>query len=476
VKLGEASEFSEALPSEGNFGNNAMCVGGGTVSYGAMSWRFMPQDFRMKTTYGVPEGSTLDDWPVSYAEMAPYYEKAEWDIGVSGDAGANPFEGPRTKGYPMGALPPNNEAEILRPAAEKLGWHPFPIPMAINSEPYQGRSACIYCPHCVGFQCEVDAKNSSTVTNIPRALKTGNCELRTGAVVTEVMTNAQGKATGVSYVRKGQRYTQPARVVIVAAAAIETARLLLNSKSRLFPRGLGNNGDWVGRNLQGHGYCGAHGVFEQEVYDGLGPGARIAVCDFNHGNEGVIGGGLLANEFIRLPYLFSIRVRPSRVPRWGQAHKDFVRRYYKRSMAVQGPIQEVPRWENRIEVDPSRRDAYGIPVVKMTGKRHANDFVVGRLLASRAAEWLRAAGATEVWQTSIGGGVNGHQHQAGTCRMGKDPKTSAVDPSCRLHEVDNVYVADGSVHVTNGGFNPALTIQANAYRVAERIAKEQGRG
>jgi choline dehydrogenase-like flavoprotein len=161
--------FQKVLPSEGAYGNNAACVGGGTFSYGAMSWRYMEQDFRMRSVYGAPEGSTLEDWPIRYQDLAPFYEKAEWEIGVSGKAGANPFESPRNKPYPMPPLPFNHEASVLAPAARKLGWHPFPIPMAINSVRYQGRPACIACPHCVGFACEVNAKNSTALTAIPRA-------------------------------------------------------------------------------------------------------------------------------------------------------------------------------------------------------------------------------------------------------------------------------------------------------------------
>jgi choline dehydrogenase-like flavoprotein len=305
VKLGDDTEFRRVVASDGGYGNIAACVGGGTHSYGCMAWRFMEKDFRMRSTYGAPEGSSLEDWPISYHDLEPFYERAEYEIGVSGKAGENPFEAPRAKPYPMPPLPYNQEATRLHAAAKRLGWHPFPIPMAINSEPYMDRAACIFCPHCVGFACEVHAKGSTAETVIPRAIKTGNCDLRTGCVASEILTDSRGRARAVAYFRGRQYLEQPCKLVVVSCSATESARLLLNSKSKLFPQGLGNNNDWVGRNLQGHAYSGAYGLFDEEIFDGLGPAASLALCDFNHGNPGLRGGSMIANEFIRLPYLFA---------------------------------------------------------------------------------------------------------------------------------------------------------------------------
>ncbi|WP_031500740.1 FAD-dependent oxidoreductase [Bryobacter aggregatus] len=470
IREAENGRWVKVLPSDGAYNNVAACVGGGTLSYGAMAWRFLPKDFQMRSTYGAPAGSTLEDWPLRYEELEPYYAKAEWEIGVSGKAGANHFEGKRSKDYPMPPLPFNREASLLAPAARKLGWHPFPIPMAINSIPYQGRPACVQCPHCVGFRCEVDAKSSTAVTVIPRAIATGHCKLRTECVVKEVLLDKKGDARGVAYFNAdGELVEQLARVVVVAASATETPRLLLNSKNAMHPNGLGNRYDWVGRNLQGHAYSGAFGLFEQETWDGVGPAARVALCDHNHGNEGCVGGGMLANEFIRLPYLFARSVRPPGAPRWGQAHKDWQRRWYKRSMGVKGPVQEVPRWENRVEIDPVAKDAWGIPTLRLSGRKHPSDLKTGKYVAARAAEWLRAAGAIEVVETLPGMGLSGGQHQAGTARMASEAKLGVVDRDCRVFGTSNVYIADGSVHVTNGGFNPSLTIQALAFRTSERI-------
>lgn len=461
-----------ALPSQGSYSNNAACVGGGTFSYGAMAWRFMEQDFRMRSIYGQPAGSGLEDWPIAYNDLEPYYEQAEWEIGVSGDDSGNPFKAPRRKPLPMPPLPPNREHQVLAPAAKRLGLHPFDIPMARNTVPFNGRGPCMRCRWCVGFACEVDAKNGTHNTVIPRALKTGNCELRTGCMAKEIILDSAGHARGVAYFDENNHLVeQPARMVVVSACAIESARLLLNSKNRWHPNGLGNRFDQVGRYLQGHTYTGAVGLFREELYDDLGPGAGVAISDYNHGNPGLCGGAMLANEFIRLP-IHVLNSLPPGTPAWGLGHKQAMRSSYKRMAVAMGPTQEIPIAESRVQLDPRVRDRWGMPVARLSGDRHPHTLEVGRAMASKAEAWLKEAGAAQTWLRLPGRGVSGGQHQAGTCRMGTDPAKSVVNPSCRLHEVDNVYVIDGSVHVTNGGFNPALTIMAIAYYASAGIARD----
>ncbi|MGA2340509.1 MAG: GMC family oxidoreductase [Terracidiphilus sp.] len=460
------------LPSEGGYQNNAACVGGGTLSYGAMAWRYLPQDFRMRSTYGAPAGSSLEDWPISYDDLEPYYEKAEYEIGISGDDSGTPFHGPRRRPLPMPPLPPNREFQILEPAARRLGLHPFPIPMARNSVPYNGRGPCMRCRWCVGFACEVDAKNGSQNTVIPIALGTGNCELRTDCMVKEILTDDRGRARGVAYYdADGRLQEQPSDIVVVSACAIESARLLLNSQSRLFPDGLGNRHDQVGRNLQGHHYTGATGFFDFDTYDDVGPGASIAVSDYNHGTPGLCGGGMLANEFIRLPIQMVDRM-PGGTPRWGLAHKQAMRRFFKRNIVVMGPTQQIPTADARVTLDPAVRDKWGMPVARISGNVHPQTYEIGLVQAQRAEAWLKEAGAAS---TVISAGkpttVSAGQHQAGTCRMGSDPRSSVVNRNCQLHDVDNVFVIDSSVHVTNGGFNPALTIMAIAYFASEALVR-----
>jgi choline dehydrogenase-like flavoprotein len=471
VVIDASGQEQVVVPSDGAYNNNAACVGGGTFSYGAMAWRYLEKDFRMRSTYGEVAGSTLDDWPLTYKDLEPYYTKAEWEIGVSGDDANNIFKAPRSRPLPMPPLPPSREHVILKAAAERLHLHPFDIPMLRNTVPYNGRGGCMRCRWCVGFACEVDAKCGTHNTVIPRALATGNCKLRTECVARKIVTDDRGRVTGVEYIdERGKLQQQPADLVVVSASATESPRLLLNSKSRLFPNGLGNRYDWVGRNLMGHAYAGAYGLMETETYDDLGPGASIAICDYNHGNPGLVGGAMLCNEFIRLPIHFA-SVYPPGVPRWGAARKDFMRKYFRRCMAVQGPVQEMPVFEARVQVDPRVVDDWGIPVARLSGTRHPRDLEVAKYISSKAAAWLKEAGAITTWPKLPGKLLSGGQHQAGTCRMGNDPKTSVVNRSCQVHDVANLFVIDASVHVTNGGFNPALTIMAIAYMASEHIVK-----
>lgn len=459
-------------PNDGRYSPLAACVGSGTVTYGAMAWRFMEEDFRLRTIYGDVEGSALDDWPLSYAELEPFYEKAEWEIGVAGKAGANPFESPRSKGYPMPPFEPNIDGEVFSEAAQRLGLHPFPIPMLRNSVPYNERPGCIRNRTCVGFQCPVDAKNGSQNTVIPTALDTGNCELFVNAIVAEILSKPNGSAEGVRFFDESKREKIiTGDIIVVTASATESARLLLNSKTKLFPNGLGNNNDWVGRNLQGHAYTGAFGLFDFEIKSFQGPGATIGMSDFNHHNPGIIGGGVLCNEFNRLPYSFT-SVRPPGSARWGKEHKAFQVKNLKRLAGLHGPIQEMPVFESRVTVDPGVRDHWGIPVVALSGTRHPLDHEHCKFLSARAEEIIAEAGAIQTWQSVGGrGGPSGHQHQNGTIRMGNDPSTSVVNKYGQVHDIDNLFVSDASVFVTGGGFNPVLTIMAVAYHTSAYIVQ-----
>jgi choline dehydrogenase-like flavoprotein len=457
---------------DGGYNNNAACVGGGTASYGAMAWRFLPDDFRMRSVYGQPEGSTLEDWPITYDDLEPYYQKAEDEIGVSGDMTPDPFHGPRSKPLPMPPLPPTLEHRILEPALLRLGLHPFPIPMLRNSVPYGGRPPCMRCRWCVGFACEVDAKCGTQNTVIPIALQTGHCELRTGCMCKEITVDVVGRATGVVYFdERNRRQEAQASLVVVSAAAVESARLLLNSKSKAHPNGIGNRYDWVGRNLQGHAYSGATGLFEQDVYDDVGPGASVAICDYNHGNPGLAGGAMLCNEFIRLP-IQNINAMPPGIPSWGKEHKAFMRRFYRHHIGFRGPTQEIPNAISRVEVDPKVTDFWGIPVARMSGAKHPHTLEIANAMCVKAEAVLKEAGAIQTWQNRAGAGLSGGQHQAGTCRMGNNPKTSVVNRHCQVHGAENVFVVDGSVHVTNGGFNPVLTIMAIAYWASDFMKRE----
>ncbi len=258
--------------------------------------------------------------------------------------------------------------------------------------------------------------------------------------------------------------------MIVSGGAIESARLLLNSTSQLHPTGLGNAHDQVGRHLDGHYYVEAQGLFDEVVNDGIGPGVSISTCRFNHGNPGIVGGGMLADDFIRLPIIFWKGGFPPDVPKWGNQAKQYMRDNYNRNIKVAGPIQDIPSPDSRVQIDPNVKDKYGIPVPRLSGAVHPETVRTANFLRERAAEWLVASGATKVWSGPVGWYRSGGQHQSGTCRMGTDPKSSVTDTYGRVHGHDNLFVVNGSLHVTNGGFNPVLTIMALALRCSDHIA------
>lgn len=462
-------------PYELDYHNNAACVGGGTRVYGAQAWRFHPDDFRMATKYGVPEGSSLADWPISYETLEPFYERAEWELGAAGNGESIQRQIPRKRNYPLRPVGPSPQTVALQKAAQQLGWVTTPVPLLINTEPYGGRSACIACKYCVGFACPTDAKSGSQNTVIPRALATGNCELKTSTIVEAIETDERGNVIGVSFLDHAtgepQRQTAHAKIVIVSAGAIESARLLLNSHSALHPAGLGNEHDQVGRNLQGHLYPRAYGISPTKVFDGIGPGVTIATTQFNHDNPGIVGGGMLADDFIKPPIDFWYDSLPPDLPRWGIDNKRFMRENYTRVMHVRGPVQDIPNPEGRVTVDAAVRDKWRIPVARLSGTTHRATVEAAEFMRERGEEWMRASGCEKVWSAQPGLILSGRQHQAGTCRMGRDPKSSVTDEWGRVHNHDNLFVVDGSLHVTNGGFNPVLTIMALAFRSAEFITQ-----
>ena len=462
-------------PHELDYHNNAACVGGGTRVYGAQAWRFHPDDFRMASKYGIPEGSSLADWPITYETLEPFYERAEWDLGVAGDGRSIQAEIPRRRNYPLPPVPSSPHTVALQHGAQQLGWGTAPVPLLINTEPYGGRAACIECKYCVGFACPTDAKTGTQNTVIPRALATGNCELKTSAVAETIETDDRGNVIGISYFVNSsgtpQRETAHAKLAIVSAGAIESARLLLNSRSSFHPAGLGNEHDQVGRNLQGHLYPRAYGLSPTRVFNGIGPGVTVATIQFNHDNPGIIGGGMLADDFIKPPIDFWYDSLPPDLPRWGVANKRFMRDNYTRVMHVRGPVQDIPNPDGRVTIDDAVRDKWGIPVARLSGTTHAATVESAEFMRERGEEWLRASGCERVWSMQPGLILSGRQHQAGTCRMGSDAKTSVTDEWGRVHNHDNLFVVDGSLHVTNGGFNPVLTIMALAFRSAEYIAR-----
>lgn len=459
------------VPHDPRWHNNAMTVGGGSRVYQGMAWRFAPVDFAMASTYGVPAGSSLADWPITYDDLEPFYGWVEHELGVCGDADAHPASGPRSTGYPMPPLPSNTEAAVLGAGAERIGLRTGPVPLLINSVPRNGAARCVQCGECVGFACPSGAKNGTYDTVIPRALESGNAELVTETRAVEVVVDADGLVRGARLVdeRTGQERTVLAGDVVLACGAIESARLLLDSRSTHHPAGLGNAHDQVGRHLQGHNFVSVFGRFDEPVLDLVGPGVSIATVDHRHGNDGVIGGGVIANEIVKLPIVHWRWAYHPDAPRWGAAAKAEMRDSYRTTSHLFGQVQEIPRRDNRVQLG-ERTDALGVRVARLQGAAHAETLRSAHHIRGIAEAWMTASGARTVWADAVPTGLTAGQHQAGTCRMGPDPTSSVTDPEGRVHGHRNLWVTDASLHVTNGGVNPVLTIYALARRTATILA------
>ena len=249
----DADSPTEMISTKTQTFSNAMCVGGGTIHYSGLSWRFHESDFRVKSEDGPVAGTTIEDWPISYDDMEPFYEKAEWTIGVSGKGWSSPFDPPRKRDYPVGPAARNSPGAALEKGARKLGLHPFPTPLAILTGDYDGRPGCIGKGMCSSYGCPVGAKSSTLESLLPKALATGRLEIRPLCLAREITLDRQGRASGVTYFNgEGEEEHQPARLVVMAAGGVETARLLLLSESARFPQGLANGSGLVGRNLMFH--------------------------------------------------------------------------------------------------------------------------------------------------------------------------------------------------------------------------------
>jgi choline dehydrogenase-like flavoprotein len=451
------------LPGDGsgtNYGLVAMALGGGTRVWQGMAWRFLAEDFRMASTYGVPEHSTLVDWPFSYDELEPYYERVEWELGVAGDSYSSAAtRAPRTTALPMPALRDNGLRKPYSDAAARLGWQPSPIPTAINSVPRDGRRACVGCPQCVGHSCPVDAKNGTHNTVIPKALATGNCDLLMSTQVVEIVHDGRGNAVGVRAVHevagKVRELTVRARRVVVAAGAVETPRLLLAS-------GIGN--EWVGKNHHTHGGAAAMTTDAPVRKSFVGPNHSVATLDFVHAGGAPWGGGVVFDLPPTLPVAKAQAGRA--VAPFGAAHKQWMREA-PNALGTMSMVQEVPHELSRVSIDPIVRDRFGMPVARLRGVAHPASAAAAEFMRERCVEWVLALGGRNIESHSFPGGSRGAEHSAGSVRMGYDPASSACDPQGRVHGTSNVYVADASLHPTNGGFNPGLTAMACALRVAD---------
>lgn len=449
----------------------ARIVGGSSTHFTANYWRFREIDFNERTVLGSIAGTAFADWPLSYAELEPYYTRVEWEVGVSGLAGASPHDSPRSKPYPMPPLPVKSSGVLFERGARKLGLHPFPAPMAIVSQPYRGRPACVNCGFCMGFGCEVMAKSSVLYTMIPEAEATGRCEVRPGSYVSRIETDARGRATGVHYFDARKRALfQRARAVVVCANGAETPRLLLNSSSVRFPQGLANSSGMVGKHLMFNQNTAVHAVFEHELNEYKSVQVTRVVHDFYDSDprRGFYGGGGIDARIGRQPIAWAL-ASGGTLPRWGQALKERLQSF-PRSMVCAGHATSLPLETNSVSLDPHLKDDWGIPAIRVTYKDHPDDLAIARFLRDRSVEIMQAADARQVWSEPVTERTSS-VHLLGTCRMGNDPEHSVVDKYHRAHNVPNLFVCDGSSFVTSGRGQPTLTIQALAFRAAEHIAR-----
>jgi choline dehydrogenase-like flavoprotein len=451
-------------------------VGGSNAHFTANFWRMRPSDFHEASLHGRPSGSALRDWPIRYEELEPYYTKAEWELGVSGEPG--PSDPPRSRPYPMPPLPNKSSGVIFERAARSLGLHPQPAPLAINSVPYNGRPACGHCGWCLGFLCEFRAKSTSLVTMLPAAEATGRCEVRPDSYVARIETDQRGRVTGAAYFDGGRREQfQRARAVVLCANGAETPRLLLNSASSRFPQGLANSSGVVGKHLMWNGNWGANAVFEHPLNEYKSVQTTRILMDFYETDprRGFYGGGGLDARFQQYPIIFALGALPPGSPSWGADFKRLLRENYTRTMHVATHSTSLPVADNSVSLDPDLKDDWGLPAMRVTYRDHPDDIKIGKFLVDRAMEILDAAGPRTSWrvepqeqQFSV--------HLLGTCRMGNDPQTSVVDKYHRAHDVPNLFICDGSSLVTSTRGQPTETICALAFRAGEHIVQYARRG
>jgi choline dehydrogenase-like flavoprotein len=392
---------------------------------------------------------------------------------VSGLAGASPFDPPRSKPYPVPPLPIKSSGALAERGAKKLGWHAFPAPLAIISQPYRGRSACLHCGFCEYFGCEAKAKSSTLATVIREAEATGKCEIRPNSCVRKIEIDKAGLVTGVTYFdEKRQEHFQRAKAVIVCANGAETPRLLLMSKSPQFPHGLANSSGKVGKYLMFNGHAQASALYEHPLNEFKSVAVSRVIHDFYDSDpkRGFYGGGGIDMRFVSYPMQFALRGLPADAPRWGPEFKKMLRERYTRTVNASGHTTSLPVEANSITLDPSVKDAWGLPAVRVTYKDHPEDMKTMQFFQARCKELLEATQPRKVWTRELRNQTFGY-HLLGTCRMGNDRHNSVVDKYHRAHDVPNLFICDGSSFVTSGRGQPTCTIQALAFRASDHIIR-----
>jgi len=470
---------------------NGNCVGGSSNFMSGYFHRLKPVDFKLKSTFGAIEGANVVDWPIDYADLEPYYDRVERLVGVSGKAEAHANAEPRSSSdLPY---PPTVEHPIsgrIDEAARTLGFHALRVPRAILSQPAMGRRACEYSGFCGDFGCSSGAKGSSRAALLDHAVATGRCEIRPYAKVFKISTDAKGRISSVDYfARDNSMQRVDARIYVVACQAIESSRLLLASVGPRFPGGLANNHAQVGRNLLFSAGGAGSGDMAFADHDEaatmslrqVGPFVNRALDDwytFSDPQLGQVKGGII--EFLWDHPNAVVRAENAKWRNgelvWGKPLKRQLETWFRTDRTLNFEVFNdwLPNDNCFVSLDGQIKDRWGSPVAKVRIGAHPHDLHVGRLLADKGEQLLKQLGARRI--ASSVGPAPPPNLQAGGCRFGDQAEHSVLDPDCRAHEVDNLFVSDGSFMPTGGSVPYTFTIYANSFRVADRIIAQLGGG
>jgi len=444
-------------------------VGGGSTHSDLKFPRFTPVDFELGSRLGAVPGASFADWPISYDALEPFYTYVEWSAGVQGLQGADPYEPRRSKPYPMPPGVPEYSALLIAEGARKLGYTAFPAPTCINSRPYNGRPACRDCGMCGGFGCPINAKGSSAVGALRKALLSGNCQLWPNTRVLRLLPKSgASEIDGVDAIlADGSPHKFTADRYVLACNAIEDARLVLLSA----PDGLGNSTRLVGRNLTMHAHAVVFGIFDERVHCHRSRSATHFMTDFrgvpNDPNRPL--GGIVEVGGSGLPIVeASLYVNAVRVP-VGARLKAMMRQGVGRDRGLPMSFfhEDAPQYGNRVDLDPAVRDLNGQPVARLTYRPHAFEKSAAAFYTPKMLDIMMAAGAKyAAILPSSDAEPPPTLHLHGTLRFGTDAKQSVCQADGRFHEVGNLYACGGALFPTSSGYSPTLTIAALAARVA----------
>jgi len=471
---------------------NGNVVGGSSNFMSGYFHRLKPVDFKLKSTFGAVKGGNVVDWPISYDEMEPFYTMVDEVVGVSGKVVKHPHQEPRSKDFPYPPIAEHAVSSWIDKAATELGYHPIPVPRAVLSQPAMGRRSCEYSGYCSSYGCASGAKGSGRAALLNHAVATGNLTIKPHAKVFKLASDASGKVTGVHYYdRKGKEQIVQADTYVVACQAVETSRLLLASKSKKYPNGLGNTNGLVGKNLVfSAGGTGSGDFFFDEMTEQqiaqlkqVGPFVNRALQDwyeiddqmFDGANkQGKAKGGTIDFLFHQNPIA---RASGSQYGEddelvWGEALKQNLKTEFTTYKTLRFEVFNdwMPTDNCFVELDNKVTDKWGDPVAKVRIGFHEQDLKVGEYLSAKAETVLQQLGAKNV--SSSVSSYPPTNLMAGGCRFGDDPKTSVLDRNCRSHEVENLYVTDASFMPTGGSVPYTYTIYANSFRVAEHIKQQ----